>query len=65
MPKLKTNKSVSKRLKKTASGKLKRGRTRRRHLMTSKNAKQKRSFRKTPMVKGVDAKRLSLLIPYA
>ncbi|MBN2144257.1 MAG: 50S ribosomal protein L35 [Candidatus Aureabacteria bacterium] len=65
MPKLKTNKSVSKRFKKTASGLFKRNKTRRRHLMISKNTKQKRQFRKKVIVKQQDAKRLSRLMPYA
>jgi large subunit ribosomal protein L35 len=65
MPKLKTNKSVSKRFKKTASGLFKRNKAKRRHLMTSKNAKQKRQFRQTAIVKLVDSRRLAVLLPYA
>jgi large subunit ribosomal protein L35 len=65
MPKLKTNKSVAKRFKKTGTGKFTRNKTKRRHLMVSKNAKQKRLFRRKAVVKQVDAKRLSKLMPYA
>ncbi|OVE73687.1 50S ribosomal protein L35 [bacterium B13(2017)] len=65
MPKMKTNKSVAKRMKKTATGKFKRNKTRRRHLLTCKNRKQKRSFKEQPLVENNDSKRLSVLIPYA
>lgn len=65
MPKMKTNKSVAKRVRKTASGKFKRGMSRRRHLMTCKTSKQKRGFRETPTLEKNDEKRLSVLLPYA
>jgi large subunit ribosomal protein L35 len=65
MPKMKTNKSVAKRLKKTATGKFKRGKTRRRHLMTCKNAKQKRGFREKPLVEKTNLRKVNTLLPYA
>ncbi|MHC4117482.1 MAG: 50S ribosomal protein L35 [Planctomycetota bacterium] len=42
MPKQKTHKGLKKRVKVTASGKIKRGRTGAGHLMSSKNAKRRR-----------------------
>ncbi|MBL7184751.1 MAG: 50S ribosomal protein L35 [Phycisphaerae bacterium] len=42
MPKQKTHKGLKKRVKITASGKVKRGRAGAGHLMSSKNAKQRR-----------------------
>ncbi len=42
MPKQKTHKGLKKRVKITASGKVKRGRTGGGHLMSSKNAKRRR-----------------------
>jgi len=43
--KLKTSKSVSKRMKVTARGKIKRFKANRGHLMSSKNAKRRRRLR--------------------
>lgn len=65
MPKVKTNKSVSKRFRKTASGKFKRHQSKRRHLMVSKNASKKRQMRSAPVVHATDEKRLRILLPYA
>ena len=42
MPKQKTHKGMTKRVKITATGKVKRGRTGAGHLMSSKNAKRRR-----------------------
>ena len=65
MPKLKTKKTVSKRFKKTASGKLKRGRSFRRHILTSKTRKRKRQLRREAQVHDGDAARISTLLPYS
>lgn len=50
MPKLKTKKSIQKRFKLTKSGKIKRYKAGRRHLMASKSGKQKRRLRKPGLV---------------
>ena len=63
--KMKTNKSVAKRFKKTASGKFLRSKARRGHLMTSKNAKRKRAYRLKGAVEKTDSARLKVLLPYA
>jgi large subunit ribosomal protein L35 len=65
MPKMKTNKSVSKRFKKTASGLFKRNKAKRRHLMVNKTSKQKRQSRQVALVHKTDSKRLQVLLPYA
>ena len=50
MPKMKTNKSVKSRFKVTGTGKLKRTRPGRRHILTKKTAKRKRHLRRPGLV---------------
>jgi len=64
MPKLKTNKSFKKRFKITASGKVKRQKTKRRHLLVDRDQKKKRQFRKGVMVDKTDVKRVLANLPY-
>ena len=45
MPKMKTNKGAAKRLKKTASGRLKRHKANKSHILTKKTPKRKRRLR--------------------
>ena len=56
MPKTKTNSSVKKRFKQTASGKILRRRAMKSHNLTKKTSKRKRGFRKDTPVHGVDRK---------
>ena len=63
MPKAKTSRSAAKRFKKTATGKLKRGKSSSSHKFTSKTRKQKRGLRKAGVVAGADAKRMKRLLP--
>jgi large subunit ribosomal protein L35 len=65
MPKLKTNKSVQKRVRVTKSGKFKKMRAGRRHLLESKSSKQKRHMRKGDLVSSGMEKQLRRLMPYA
>lgn len=60
----KTRKSVAKRFKKTASGKLIRTRGGRRHLLQSKSAKRKRKLAKPALVHETDAARLKGCLPF-
>ena len=46
MPKQKTNKSVKKRFRVTGTGKLKRNKANRRHLLAGRSSKRKRQLRK-------------------
>lgn len=62
MPKMKTTKGAAKRLKKTATGKLKRGKQNRRHILTKKSPKRKRQLRKDAVVSKADEKRMKRLL---
>ena len=64
MPKMKTNKSAAKRLRRTKNGKIKRNKAGARHLAQSKNAKQKRRLRKASYLVAEDMGRLRHLLPY-
>jgi large subunit ribosomal protein L35 len=62
VPKIKSKKSVKARFKVTGSGKLKRTRPGRRHLLTKKSAKRKRKLRTKAMVdKGQEKTYLGLM----
>lgn len=61
MPKMKTKKSLSKRFRKTATGKLVYSSPGRRHLLSSKTRKRKRTIRKPGVLATVDQKRLANL----
>ncbi|MCW6653244.1 50S ribosomal protein L35 [Aerococcaceae bacterium NML191292] len=58
MPKQKTHRGLAKRVKKTGSGKLKRGRAYTSHLAPRKTTKQKRQLRKAELVSNSDYKRI-------
>ncbi len=63
MPKMKTHRGAAKRIKKTGSGKFKRSRNNKQHILTKKSAKRKRQLRKSALVDPVDAKRLKQMLP--
>ena len=65
MPKLKTKKTVAKRFKTTATGKLTRGQAYKRHILTSKTRKQKRHLKQGKLVDDGDAPRMKRLLPYS
>ncbi len=60
MPKQKTHKGLSKRVKVTASGKIKRSRAGGGHLMSSKNAKRRRRIRTSTLMGSAAAKTASI-----
>lgn len=62
MPKMKTHKGLAKRVKKTGSGKLKRGRAYTSHLAPRKTTKQKRQLRKSSIVSPSDYRRIKLML---
>ena len=64
MPKLKTHKGAAKRFKKTATGKVKRGRSHLRHILTSKAHKRKRKLGKSVLVSDADTPKIKRMIPY-
>lgn len=63
MPKMKTNRSATKRFKITASGKIKRSRAFKRHILTSKPRGRKRRLGSAALVSKADAKRIKILLP--
>jgi large subunit ribosomal protein L35 len=62
MPKMKTNRSAAKRFKKTGTGRLKRGKQNRRHILTKKAPKRKRQLRRPALVAKADEKRIKRLL---
>ncbi len=64
MPKLKTHKGAAKRFRLTASGKVKRGHSHARHILTKKTAKRKRALDIDVMVAEADEKPVKRMLPY-
>ena len=64
MPKLKTHKGAAKRFKKTATGKVKRGHSHLRHILTSKPHKRKKKLRGSALVSDADVRKVKRMIPY-
>jgi large subunit ribosomal protein L35 len=64
VPKLKTNKSAAKRFRITASGKVKRNKGYKQHILSTKSKKRKRHLRQSTMVSAAESKNIRLLIPY-
>ncbi|RJP21997.1 MAG: 50S ribosomal protein L35 [Candidatus Abyssobacteria bacterium SURF_5] len=62
MPKMKSNRSAAKRFKKTATGKFKRSRAYKGHLLTKKTSSRKRKLRKSAIVSKSDQKRIERMI---
>lgn len=62
MPKMKTNKAMKARFKVTGSGKLKRTRPGRRHILTKKSSSRKRSLGKSRLVDAGQVKMYKILI---
>ena len=65
MPKLKSHRGAMKRFKKTGTGKIKRTKAFRRHILTSKTKKIKRHMRGMSVVSPADAPRLRRMLPYS
>lgn len=61
MPKVKTNKSASKRFKITGTGKLKRKHAFKNHILTKKETKRKRHLSAKAIVHPADMPRISML----
>ncbi len=64
MPKMKTRKSIAKRVKRTASGKYKFSKPGRRHLMTGKTGKFKRQKRTAGILPASQDQRIKKALPY-
>lgn len=65
MPKLKTNRAAAKRMRFTASGKVKRDGVGSSHLLAGKSAKRRRKMRKGGLVHEGDMDNVRNLLPYA
>ena len=63
--KVKTHKGAKKRFKISAKGKVLFAKKGRRHILTSKSTKRKRSLRKTGVIEGTWAANVKELLPYA
>jgi large subunit ribosomal protein L35 len=64
MPKLKTHKGAAKRVRLTATGKIKRGHSHARHILTKKSNKRKRHLDIDTLVSKADSKRILEMLPY-
>ena len=60
----KTRKAVSKRFKVTATGKVKRNRQGKRHLLSSKNSKRRRRLGQSALVEKADMRRITESLPF-
>jgi large subunit ribosomal protein L35 len=64
MPKMKTKRAAAKRVKKTASGKLKRAGAWKQHKLEKKHPKRRRQARQNKMIAKADEATLKVLVPY-
>jgi large subunit ribosomal protein L35 len=62
MPKMKSNRGAAKRFKKTATGKIKRKKAFKSHLLTKKAGSRKRKLRRGTLVSPADSKRMGRLL---
>jgi large subunit ribosomal protein L35 len=62
MPKMKTHRAAAKRFKRTASGKLKRHKAYKSHILAKKSRKRKRRLRESALVSKADEKRMKRLL---
>ena len=64
MPKVKTSRAAAKRFKATGTGKLKRNKAYRRHILTKKSTKMKRQLRQAGIVDATNVKNMKKILPY-
>ena len=64
MPKIKTSRGAAKRFKVSGTGKIRRAKAYRRHILTNKTRKQKRHLRHPGVVDKTNHKAIRKLIPY-
>ena len=62
MPKMKSNRGAAKRLTRTGTGKLRRRRANKSHILTKKSKTRKRRLRQGTAVSPADAKRMNRLL---
>ena len=64
MPKMKTTKDPAKRFKTTGTGKLKRNKAYKSHILTKKSQKRKRNLRKATITDATNVKSMKKILPY-
>ncbi len=62
MPKMKSNRGAAKTFRKTASGKIKRAKAFKSHILTKKSRKTKRNLRTQTLVSDADSRRVKTMI---
>ena len=64
MPKMKTSRAAAKRFKKTGTGKLKRVKAYKSHILTKKTTKRKRNLRQPAVTDATNVKNMKKIMPY-
>ena len=64
MPKIKTNRSAAKRFKVTGTGKLKRNKAYKRHILTKKSTKTKRNLCQPAITDSTNVSNMKKIMPY-
>ena len=64
MPKMKTSRAAAKRFKVTGTGKLKKNKAYKRHILTKKTTKTKRNLRKATMTDETNVKNMKKILRY-
>ena len=65
MPKMKSNRGAAKRFKTTGTGKLRRSKAFKSHILTKKSPKRKRNLRKSGLVDSTNVRAVRRMLPYA
>ncbi len=65
MPKMKSNRGAAKRFKTTGTGKIRRSKAFKSHILTKKTAKRKRNLRKSGLVDSTNVRAVRRMLPYA
>ena len=64
MPKMKTSRSAAKRFKVTGTGKLKRAKAYKSHILTKKSTKRKRNLGQAAITDATNVKNMKKILPY-
>ena len=64
MPKMKTSRAAAKRFKLTGTGKLKRAKAYKSHILTKKSTKRKRNLRHATIADETNVKNMKKILPY-
>lgn len=64
MPKMKTSRAAAKRFTKTGTGKLRRNKAYKSHILTKKTTKRKRNLRKSAITDKTNVSNMKKILPY-